>query len=55
MLILNSEIYISLFLVIQVLSFQEKPSWNAPFWTRTYMNAKQEDMETQNRREKLQI
>ena len=55
MLILNSEIYISLFLLIQVISFQEKPPWNAPAWTRTYiyMNVKQEDIETQNIREKL--
>ena len=37
MLILNSKIYISLFLLIQVISFQEKPPWNVPAWTRTYI------------------
>ena len=37
MLILNSEIYISLFSLLQVISFQEKPPWNAPAWTRKYI------------------
>ena len=37
MLILNSKIYISLLLLIQVISFQEKPPWNVPAWIRTYI------------------